>query len=694
MNDLILAIKTYVIDPENPEYNYQLALAYDKIDQTASASTFYMRAAELTDIKELSYECLIKFATCFEKQGYRTNTVSVMLKHAITLFPKRPEAYFILSRVLERTNDYVEGYTYAQIGLEVCDFNLQSLRSNVEYPGKWGLIFEKAVCSWWWGKSIESRKLFLFLLDNHYDEMDKIHKESVERNLVQLGSGRVDISFKTYTKKKHDRLRFKFNGSSEIKNNYAQAYQDMFVLSMLNGKRNGTYLELGSADPFYGSCTALLENQFGWNGIGVEFQSEIAQKHVATRKNKVLNQDARYIDYNEVLSNLAIDGVVDYLQLDCDPSSVTYEILTKIPFDTYKFAVLTYEHDHYVDLTRSYRDKSRELLISKGYKLIVGNVGTHEGSPFEDWWVHPDLVDAEIIKKMQSHIDGVNVIEEYMLPKKLVIIDSANKPIHTMGTLIVNGVHWLNRLMDSIDYPIENYVIFNNNGRGQITKELEEIVSKPHPFIKNIKLCHLPANIGVSTGWNLIIKSYVMSPYWFIVSHDVAFTPGFLAGMAEQAENSEIGLIHGSSDECRHGYGSWDLFLIKDWVIQSHGLFDENLTPAYCEDLDYMLRAVKNPIKKGFVQIPHLHGNKDEDYMQTGSQTWRTELALEDKLKSSNFINKSYLIDKWGDNSISAVEQGTRIDDYSYNSTPFNKEFPISYTSFDLKFIRKKYLGF
>ena len=64
MNDLILAIKTYVIDPENPEYNYQLALAYDKIDQTASASTFYMRAAELTDIKELSYECLIKFATC------------------------------------------------------------------------------------------------------------------------------------------------------------------------------------------------------------------------------------------------------------------------------------------------------------------------------------------------------------------------------------------------------------------------------------------------------------------------------------------------------------------------------------------------------------------------------------------------------------------------------------------------------
>jgi hypothetical protein len=36
----------------------------------------------------------------------------------------------------------------------------------------------------------------------------------------------------------------------------------------------------------------------------------------------------------------------DYLQLDCDPPSVTYDILTKIPFDEHKFAVITYEHDH------------------------------------------------------------------------------------------------------------------------------------------------------------------------------------------------------------------------------------------------------------------------------------------------------------------------------------------------------------
>lgn len=421
MNELIAAIKSYAMDPENAERNYDLALLYDAIGQTASASTFYMRAAELTEIKELAYECIIKFALCYERQGDRKHTVTVMLKHAITLLPKRPEAYFIMSRLCERTNEHVDGYTFAQVGLEVSDFTLPPLRGYVEYPGKWGLIFEKAVCSWWWGKSVESRKLFFSLLDEYYHVMDDNHKAAVERNLVSLGSGPKDISFKAYSKKMHDKLRFKFNGSEEIENNYAQLYQDMFVLAALNGKRNGTYLEIGSGDPFYGSCTALLERQFGWTGIGAEIQNELVAKHEAFRKNKVLNQDARYLDYPALLKDLSVDGTIDYLQLDCDPPSMTYDIMLSLPFEDYKFAVITYEHDHYLDFTQSYRTKSREFLESKGYKLIIGNIGAHEASPFEDWWVHPDLVSAEIIEKMQTTIDTrVSVIEDYMLSKKKV----------------------------------------------------------------------------------------------------------------------------------------------------------------------------------------------------------------------------------------------------------------------------------
>ena len=70
--------------------------------------------------------------------------------------------------------------------------------------------------------------------------------------------------------------------------------------------------------------------------------------------------------------------------------------------------------------------------------------------------------------------------------------------IPVIGTAIVNGPHWIKRLIESVDYPVENFVIFNNNGRGQITQELDEIVKAEHPLIKNLILTHMPANVGCS----------------------------------------------------------------------------------------------------------------------------------------------------------------------------------------------------
>jgi tetratricopeptide (TPR) repeat protein len=187
MTELKEAIKKYAYNTEDPEITYNLAMIYDKMGQTASAMTFFMRAAERTNIKELAYECLIRLANCFDRQGNRRHTVTVMYKHAICLLPHRPEAYFLLSRLNECHQEYVDGYMYAQIALEVCYFNLLPLRTDVGYPGMWGLIYEKAVCSWHWGKGNESRHLFKTLLDNNLQEMDEVHKESVKNNLKNLG---------------------------------------------------------------------------------------------------------------------------------------------------------------------------------------------------------------------------------------------------------------------------------------------------------------------------------------------------------------------------------------------------------------------------------------------------------------------------------------------------------------------------
>lgn len=416
MDNLTRAITELALDTENPEKNYNLAILYEEIGQTASAINYFYRCAERTPIKELAYECLLKTSLCYERQGNRVATVKRMIQHALYLLPKRPEAYYLMSRLYERTSAYCDGYTLACIGLEVSDFDLLPLRNSVEYPGKYGLIFEKAVCAWWWGKNMEARALLRYLSEEYHEKMDAVHTDGVYNNIYKLGIGPESVTHKHYNKSRYNELRHKFKGAENINDSHGQVFQDIWVLSMLDGKKNGTYLEIGSAGPFYGNNTALLEQDYGWIGMGIDYDINFVNEYKSKRKNPIMHSNALTVDYNSVLSGLAIDGVVDYLQLDCEPSDITYEIMLKIPFDKFKFRTITYEHDHYQDRTKSYRRKSREFLQSKGYILVANDISPEGGSSFEDWYAHPDLIDPEILSKMTLVDDKIKNAEEYMFP--------------------------------------------------------------------------------------------------------------------------------------------------------------------------------------------------------------------------------------------------------------------------------------
>ena len=92
---------------------------------------------------------------------------------------------------------------------------------------------------------------------------------------------------------------------------------------------------------------------------------------------------------------------IDYLQLDIEPPINTFECLKKIPFDKYKFAVITYETEAYY-APEAIKNKSREIIEGNGYELIIGDVCNHGNDPFEDWYVHPDLVARKIINIMKN----------------------------------------------------------------------------------------------------------------------------------------------------------------------------------------------------------------------------------------------------------------------------------------------------
>lgn len=403
----------FSLDTEKGENNFNLAKWYQTQGHTAPALTYYLRASERSNDDILVYTCLLKGYQCYNSQGSRDHSAKILLQNAITFLPKRPEAYFLLSQFYERQKNWQDSYIYATIGLETCNFDLDPLPEDLEYPGKYGLIFQKAVCGYWWGKGQESRILFQDLIDNY--QMESKYYDSVVSNITRLGSGSKEIVFRQYKKENLDKLKFKFNGCESIKENYSQVYQDMFTLFMHNGKRNGTYLEIGSGDPFWLNNTYLLELQFNWNGVGIEYDNSLCEKYNQNRKNPVICKDAHQVNYKELLENNFNTKEIDYLQLDCEPSESTYRILESLPLDEYKFAVITYEHDYYVDVSRTYRKKSREYLKSKGYELVVTNVSPTTWSSFEDWWVHPDLISSERINLIKNTDDSVKKIDDYML---------------------------------------------------------------------------------------------------------------------------------------------------------------------------------------------------------------------------------------------------------------------------------------
>ena len=89
--------------------------------------------------------------------------------------------------------------------------------------------------------------------------------------------------------------------------------------------------------------------------------------------------------------------------------------MLRIPFDNYKFRVITYEHDEYVDPKGQWQHQAKVVLESKGYQRVISNVSPVENSPFEDWYVHPELVDINRLDSILSNDDTVTKIDDFML---------------------------------------------------------------------------------------------------------------------------------------------------------------------------------------------------------------------------------------------------------------------------------------
>lgn len=176
--------------------------------------------------------------------------------------------------------------------------------------------------------------------------------------------------------------------------------QESYVISMLKEKKNGYYLELGSGDPVEGSNTALLEKEFGWSGLAIDLNKNLADKYNKQRSNPCVSADALKFDYKSYFEENNFPKVIDYLQIDIDghDEGLCLLALLAVPMLEYRFRVITIEHDLCVNFKREgMRNAQREVLHSLGYTLTAQLDG-------EDWWVDESLLPLDHMEEVRNHM--------------------------------------------------------------------------------------------------------------------------------------------------------------------------------------------------------------------------------------------------------------------------------------------------
>lgn len=183
----------------------------------------------------------------------------------------------------------------------------------------------------------------------------------------------------------------------------SDAKQDQFVANILNFKKDGYCVDIGSCNSITSNNSYYFQND-DWTSISVEIES-LYNESYSSRKNGVhLNENALGIDYKKQFEEYEFPKSIDYLSLDVDTLSL--DVLKLLPLDEYRFKVITIEHDGYL-YGDKYREPQRGILNSHGYLLLCSNVYVeqpgYEGKefPFEDWWIDPSEFDNDLIERLK-----------------------------------------------------------------------------------------------------------------------------------------------------------------------------------------------------------------------------------------------------------------------------------------------------
>jgi GT2 family glycosyltransferase len=166
--------------------------------------------------------------------------------------------------------------------------------------------------------------------------------------------------------------------------------------------------------------------------------------------------------------------------------------------------------------------------------------------------------------------------------------------IPVLGFATLTRFDMAQRLLNSIDYPVEHLVIVNNSG----TKQFKPVVNE---YVKNLWHIEVPHGLGANGAWNLIIKSTPHAPYWVIPNDDAYFEAGALQKIAEQVDTEAFNFL---SIEPK-----WSCVVPGEGAVMKAGLWDEAFHPIYFDDDEYEWRMEKLGVKFNTIDARVHHDN-------------------------------------------------------------------------------------
>lgn len=225
--------------------------------------------------------------------------------------------------------------------------------------------------------------------------------------------------------------------------------------------------------------------------------------------------------------------------------------------------------------------------------------------------------------------------DQYLIELFWQILDTLPPPIHVASSLpllgipVLNGIDLLERLLASIDHPVETLAIVDNSLETGISSPISERLSAlkqlGHPFIRDICIARPFTNLGVAASWNMILTCFPRAPVALLANHDVVFPPGILAQSLELIDYTRpqyLSLLPAPN--------SFSAFLLTALAWDRLGLFEPGFHPAYFEDLDYRDRLRCDPT------IEQINGEFAHNKMTTANPSHSATIYRDSSLFEQN----------------------------------------------------------